>query len=121
MEVDHCLTTLSLTTTTTKTSRVTCGDKQQLQMTTLTRDAFRELVQSHKDEEDVCVCAHIIDQEYEAILRAYDGEQQRQRHYHTMSHIHSMWAAWDHYTRVVQPIGSHHSDKVVRLAILFHE
>jgi predicted metal-dependent HD superfamily phosphohydrolase len=91
----------------------------------LTRGAFRDLVQSHKskdddnDEDDV-----IIDQAYEAILRAYDGddgERQRHRHYHTMTHIHSMWAAWDHYTKVVQCISSPHSDKVVRLAILFHE
>lgn len=89
-------------------------------MTTLTRNAFRDLVQSHRSDEND-VTAHIIDREYEVILRAYDGEQQR--HYHTISHIHTMWAAWvDHYTTsVAQSIDSDYSDKVVRLAILFHE
>jgi predicted metal-dependent HD superfamily phosphohydrolase len=76
----------------------------------LTRNAFRDLV--NKD-----ISANIVDREYEAILKAYGEEQ---RHYHTTSHIHTMWAAWDHYTRAVQHVGDY-SDKMVKLAILFHE
>lgn len=42
-----------------------------------------------------------IDREYEVVLRAFDGEreQERERRWHTMSHIHihAMWAEWDHY------------------------
>ncbi len=105
---------------------VTCRAKQttltpttqnQKMTARLTRNTFRQLV----DEE---VSADTIDREYEVILRAYDGEvqreRQRERHYHTITHIHTMWAAWDHYCHS-QSIDSRHSDKVVRLAILFHE
>ena len=77
----------------------------------LTKDTFRRLV-------DEGVSVETIDREYEGILRAYDGE--RERHYHTMTHIHAMWAAWDHYCHS-QSIVGRHSDKVVRLAIVFHE
>lgn len=77
----------------------------------LTRNTFRQLV-------DESVSADTIDHEYEVILRAYDGD--RARHYHTMTHIHAMWAAWDDYCHS-QSIRTRHSDKVVRLAIIFHE
>jgi predicted metal-dependent HD superfamily phosphohydrolase len=82
----------------------------------LTRKTFREVVRRQMVNEDDAF-ADIIDRECEVILRAYDGEQQQQRHHHTMSHIHTMWAAWDHYYST----GSRHSDKVARLAIVFHE
>lgn len=83
----------------------------------LTRNTFRELVQRQVDNEED-VTADIIDRGYDVILRAYDGE--RQRHYHTMSHIQAMWEAWNYYC-YSQSIGSCHSDDVVRLAIVFHE
>ena len=93
------------------------GLRQQQMAARLTRNTFRELVQWQMDNEEDAF-ADIVDREYEVILRAYDGE--RQRHYHTMSHIHAMWEAWDHYY-YSRSVGSRHSDKVVRLAIVFHE
>ena len=92
----------------------------------LTREAFRELVQSQTSASD----EETVDREYEGILGAY-GE--KQRHYHTMAHIHTMWAAWaawDPYWAQYDTSGAAgaaiaavdcYSDKVVKFAILFHE
>jgi predicted metal-dependent HD superfamily phosphohydrolase len=79
----------------------------------LTKDGFMDLVQLHTNGHG----CEIDGEYYEVILKAY-GEVQR--HYHTITHIHNMWAAWDHYSRAVQPMGER-SDKVVKFAILFHE